>query len=199
MSFVPPKETVKSGEVAAPHALNLETAVCVAQMNGGIDRENVPANQVTKAKVPIDEMQTAWYKQATTVGGVRQTLVQDSTSGLGFAPIPDDSGLPFEEVIPVPAAGDLHIISSGGYQIATGTAFPGRLAFAVLVDGIVYALEDDNRRMNIGCWERDVRVPVAAGEHIVQHMFLFTAISPLAYVETIDWHQCQSFIHWMPR
>lgn len=178
-----------SGDVATPHELNAEMAAILAEVNGGLDRENINGEQITDAKVADSELHHV--EMDDTAGATTANIGDSLLPGQTF-PVPDGSGDPLTYDFTLTEAAQVRISFSSSVQL-----FGGMVTFYVFVSGAEWvrldAGPDDIGWAPISIDACDVLPP---GTYTVELRY---GIGLLFFSGNVEWQERILIVDWVHR
>jgi hypothetical protein len=153
-----PVETFANNDVVTPLEFNREAQELLAELNGGMDRENMPSVGLAQTKVALAQINDFETLALNTVRDITRTVAESADSWFEIA---------------VGAAGRISIVTPDCVlecgaectaQFNAGARSP--VGFGLFVDGRLVAFSS-LFRCEFGSWEVTAVEPVAPGTHIV--------------------------------
>lgn len=150
---------MKAGDIVTPVEMNEEFRSVIGELNGHLDRDNLPAGTVTdRDKIAVDTFNTIFFTEDVTSVAITRSGFTDrqqwfDVDGMVATITTGDGALEIEAQITLSVQAD-----------------QGSFDFGIFVDGTLVARSDPELPAK---WNRDskcldVEVPVGAGPHTIK-------------------------------
>ena len=188
------QRTPGTGDTATPIEVNEELRAVLAQVNGGLDLENVDGAAITDAKVATGQ----FHKVSATVhAGTYSQALSDSVNPNSIMAVPDNAGKPIIISTTVEEQGELLVRFSASLDRAAGQT-PSH--FYIQVDGVVIAKLDAAEAL-VGTITVDFegRVSLPAGSHVIEILHGFGIVAGFGSSSNLVWRERGVLVDWVFR
>lgn len=164
-----------AARVATPHEMNAEMGSVLAQINGGIDGENLADGAVSSGDVGVDELHALTFDEHESE--ITITLA-DSIHPGALQPMPTDLSNDWQLFVSTEEDAVMHVILSG-WVAHSSLLVPANVHLAVELDGLIIGRLDSVNRQTACPFEIECQIDVPPGEHIIRFLYGYVlTISP---------------------